>query len=105
LYPEHTWKEVIPAGHWKDVVNQRRFFDKLGITLGIKNLDDWSNVAVKTVLSHQGSSFIVAYYGSSLMRGINLLLTVGDSIGNLMCSTLNHQLYNGVAESSIESLT
>jgi hypothetical protein len=68
-YPEHSFqfgrKRV---GHWKDITNQRAFFDQLASKLNIHKLEDWCHVNVKTVVQ-QGGSFVFYHYNGSLLRG------------------------------------
>jgi hypothetical protein len=57
-----------PANYWKDVTNQRRFFDELAVTLNIQKPQDWCAVTTKIAVD-KGGSFINNYYGGSLIRG------------------------------------
>src|SRR5690349_7835531 len=49
LFPEtdwHPWKfqhGTVPRFFWKELSNQRKFFDELGKKLGVNSLDDWYN--------------------------------------------------------------
>ena len=65
LYPEHQeiWKEYRPLGYWKDLDNQRAFFDALAIKLNIHKPEDWYRVTRKTVIQ-EGGYFVPQYYGS-----------------------------------------
>jgi hypothetical protein len=73
VYPEHSWTLPTkkPTGHWTYKDNQKDFFDQLGHSLNIKQLDDWYKVNVKTVVE-KGGSFINQYYNGSLIRGKSL---------------------------------
>eukprot|EP01027_Heterolobosea_sp_BB2_P009730 GEZU01014328.1.p1 GENE.GEZU01014328.1~~GEZU01014328.1.p1 ORF type:complete len:409 (-),score=52.61 GEZU01014328.1:123-1349(-) len=48
VYPEHEWLpwrfSTSPPGFWKDLNNQRRFFDWAARQLHISNLDQWYSV-------------------------------------------------------------
>lgn len=48
IYPEYEWlpwKFVkAPGNFWKDIKNQRKFFDWVGKTLGVSNFDGWYSV-------------------------------------------------------------
>jgi hypothetical protein len=56
LYPDHNWAawkfSKVPPLYWKDIANQRKYFDTLGQELGIKTLDDWYNVPVDKIRSN-----------------------------------------------------
>jgi hypothetical protein len=54
---------------WKDINNQRSFFDQLAIKLNVKTPEDWSKVMHKTVLQ-EGGTFVNNYYKGSLLRGL-----------------------------------
>jgi hypothetical protein len=75
VYPEHNevWKDwerkVIPT-NWKDIKNQRKFFDQLALELGIQNPEDWNFVHSKDI-AKAGGSFVYRYYGS-LMQGTSI---------------------------------
>jgi hypothetical protein len=58
----------VPEAGWKDVRNQRYFFEELGKELNIKNIEDWKNVQAKMVRS-KGGNFINAYYNGSVSKG------------------------------------
>jgi hypothetical protein len=70
VYPEHDWKQPknAPSGHWKEISNQKLFFDQLAPTLNIQSLEDWQSVNVKTVIE-KGGWFITNYYNGSLIQG------------------------------------
>jgi hypothetical protein len=70
-YPEHTWKtkDHKSIGYWKDIKNQRSFFDVLAVKLNVKKPEDWYSVRLDTVLMN-GGSFIISYYNGSVRRGI-----------------------------------
>ena len=69
IYPDHTWTNASHKsfGYWKDLNNQRKFFDDLAVKLHITKPEDWYSVSTKTLLEHDGS-FIKTYYGS-LIQG------------------------------------
>jgi hypothetical protein len=60
-----------PPRYWKDIRNQRKFFDKLAIELNIKRPNDWRQVRVRTVLE-KGGSFVKQYYNESLIRALSI---------------------------------
>jgi hypothetical protein len=55
-------------GFWKDVNNQRSFFDHLAKVLKIQKKEDWYEVSVTTVIQ-MGGSFLSTYYNKSLIKG------------------------------------
>jgi hypothetical protein len=59
-----------PLGYWKDLKNQKAFFDQLAMKWDIKKPEDWNKVTVKMVFM-EGGSFIKVYYNSSLQKGTN----------------------------------
>jgi hypothetical protein len=63
-----------PVGHWKNIDNQRKFFDDLATKLDIRTPEDWSRVSKETFLQH-GGSFVYTHYKGSFQRGTR------DSIG------------------------
>jgi hypothetical protein len=85
IYPKYKWKDKRkeepkekkskeisrdqqPFGYWKDINNQRTFFDNLGRELNIQQPEDWYTVDVRTVVK-KGGSFIHYHYNSSLIEG------------------------------------
>jgi hypothetical protein len=66
-YPDHDWYR---PGKWKDIKDQRKFLDNLGVSLGIKNPDDWYNVPVAKAIA-SGGTFIKSVYNTSLVRALN----------------------------------
>lgn len=40
---------MIPKHFWKEVTNQREFFDWLGKEMGYKNMEDWYNISPEDV--------------------------------------------------------
>jgi hypothetical protein len=57
-----------PSGYWKDVKNQRNFFDELGVKLNIKEPQDWFRVTRK-IIWKEGGYFINNHYNSSVIKG------------------------------------
>jgi hypothetical protein len=53
---------------WKDIPNQRFFFDKLAAKLNIQKPEDWYSVQIETVLK-EGGTFVNSVYKGSLIRG------------------------------------
>jgi hypothetical protein len=57
-----------PQGYWKDMANQRLFFDQLAHKLNIQKPEDWAAVSSKTILD-EGGAFVNRYYKSSVVNG------------------------------------
>jgi hypothetical protein len=57
-----------PPNYWKDLENQRTFFDGLASQLRITHPDDWSKYTAEDIIQ-QGGSFIRRYYNGSLSKG------------------------------------
>jgi hypothetical protein len=75
IYPEHLdlWLDYkvgfsMPSGYWKDIANQRAFFEKLAIKLNIQKPEDWYKVRGTTVFE-EGGHFVKQFYGGSVIRG------------------------------------
>jgi hypothetical protein len=68
LYPQHNWDPLkfskVPNNYWADTNTQRDALEKLGVQLGVKQLDDWYNISGKNVISEL--NFIKHYYQGSL---------------------------------------
>jgi hypothetical protein len=58
-----------PAGYWKDIKNQRYFFDQLAVKLNVRNPEEWVSIPSKKIFE-EGGSFISKYYGSSISQGV-----------------------------------
>jgi hypothetical protein len=76
LYSSYEHK---PNGYWRDINNQRLFFEKLAHKLNIQNPADWLKVPRKTILAG-GGSFIHRYYNSSITQGIYCVIAVIDIV-------------------------
>jgi hypothetical protein len=74
LFPEYKglWQED-KRGSWKDITDQRKFFEQLAIKLNIQKPEDWLNVQCKTILK-EGGSFVNHYYKSSVIKGMIIFL-------------------------------
>jgi hypothetical protein len=57
-------------GYWKDLQNQKKFFDQLAIKWNIQKPEDWHKVTYKMVVK-EGGSFVSDYYNGSLTQGNN----------------------------------
>jgi hypothetical protein len=69
VYPEYVpVMTVKPHGYWKDIQNQKMFFDQLAIKWNIQNVEDWNKVTFEMALK-EGGHFIGKYYNSSLQQG------------------------------------
>jgi hypothetical protein len=73
IYPDRQWisSDYKPRGYWKDLSNQRLFFDELAVKLNIQKPEDWKKVTFETV-KKEGGHFVKAYYSTSVMRGKEL---------------------------------
>jgi hypothetical protein len=71
VYPEHSkiWKEYKGKGYWKDLQNQRAFFDSLAVKLNIQKPEDWYNIQGSSLWKEKGGHFIKNHYNSSLIAG------------------------------------
>jgi hypothetical protein len=73
VYPEHeqVWAQHKSkhkvTGYWKDVKNQRSFFDQLAIKLNVKQPEDWLNVTSEVLKESKG--FVNTYYNGSVVQG------------------------------------
>ena len=69
IYPEHKWMlwrfSKKPTGFWKDMFNQKQFFDWLGGELGYKGMDDWYNITKEDIVLHGGGGLLNGYYNDS----------------------------------------
>jgi hypothetical protein len=70
VYPDYV--PVKHHGYWRDVTNQKKFFDELAIKWNIQQTSDWNKVAAEDVLKEKGKGFISRYYDSSVRRGNNI---------------------------------
>jgi hypothetical protein len=59
---------VKPRSYWKDMANQKEFFDQLAIKWNIQKPEDWNKVTTTMVVREKGD-FINRYYKGSLQRG------------------------------------
>jgi hypothetical protein len=58
------------VGYWKDVQNQKEFFDRLAVKWNIQKPEDWNKVTATMVLK-EGGRFIKKNY-PSLKQGTNI---------------------------------
>jgi hypothetical protein len=58
-----------PTGYWKDIANQKAFFDKLAEKWNINKPEDWSKVTTAMV-KEAGASFLAKHYNGSWIKGI-----------------------------------
>jgi hypothetical protein len=74
VYPEQEWKGVQPRiafkpkGYWRDIKNQRAFFDQLAKKLDISKPADWYHISAETV-QKLGGAFVHYQYNDSLVKG------------------------------------
>ena len=69
IYPDYIPTSK-PRGYWKDLQNQKAFFDQLAIKWNIQKLEDWNNFTQE--MACKEGSFISKYYNSSLQKGIDV---------------------------------
>lgn len=56
----------VSSGHWKDMTNQRNFFEKLAKQFNIKHWTDWYNVSREDIQRNGGSGLLNHYANSHL---------------------------------------
>jgi hypothetical protein len=66
-YPEKAWNSK-ERSNWKEVTNQRQFFDTLAKSLNVNNWEDWYSVSAGQVV-RRGGTFIKNYYRGSMIKG------------------------------------
>lgn len=58
IYPEKKWDVLkfvhIPPGTWKELSNQRTFFEQLAQSLNIQHWEDWYHVTKEKILEKGG---------------------------------------------------
>jgi len=73
LYPNHEfllWKfNKVPSTFWKNLDNQRKFFDWVAKQLHLKKPDDWYQVSPKEI-NKMGGSTIMGMYSGSLYKAL-----------------------------------
>lgn len=72
IYPTTEIKSIHKRNYWTEPANQHRFMEQLTKKLGLKTLDDWHNVEVRTVEKHGGAALLRAN-NHSLYRGTKLI--------------------------------
>jgi len=74
IYPDHNWEEwkftQVPANFWKDMNNQRSFFESLAKKLNIKGQEDWYRVSFQDISENGGLGLLSQHYGSSPSKAI-----------------------------------
>jgi hypothetical protein len=68
VYPKEPWLPVHGHGYWKDVQNQRNFFENVREQLGL-SIDDLYTTPKDTLMKAGAASFIVKYYNGNLKKG------------------------------------
>jgi hypothetical protein len=73
VFPEYKWpstenKTSKSYGYWKELSNQKQFFDQFATKWNIRSPEDWYNVKVTTALQ-EGGWFINSQYKGSLIKG------------------------------------
>eukprot|EP01114_Cavostelium_apophysatum_P024328 TRINITY_DN9484_c0_g1_i1.p1 TRINITY_DN9484_c0_g1~~TRINITY_DN9484_c0_g1_i1.p1 ORF type:complete len:760 (+),score=172.60 TRINITY_DN9484_c0_g1_i1:126-2405(+) len=93
IYPEYPWdvnfykqtvieegplnsqrevKSDVPFGHWRNLDNQRAFFDELGKKLGFLQTEDWLNVTKAQIMDNGGKG-ILKRYGNSVQDALTAI--------------------------------
>jgi hypothetical protein len=62
------YKEYKPYGYWKDIQNQKEFFDQLAVKYNVQKPEDWNKVTAEMALK-EGGNFIIKYYHGSIRKG------------------------------------
>src|SRR5688572_3840282 len=74
IYPDYNWKvwkfDVIPKGFWKDMTNQRNFFDWVGGELNVKTKEDWYKINSRDVTRKRDHKLLRKYYKDSLISAL-----------------------------------
>jgi hypothetical protein len=71
VYPDHDWAEwkfTVPAGHWNDPENRRRFVHWAATQLSFTKLDDWYTIESPKVIKSLGGTLI--YFPNFLFLGV-----------------------------------
>jgi len=77
VFPEYGWQPWkfygTPVGFWKEISNQRIFFDSLGKELAVKKLEDWYNISltIKDLETHKATG-LSSYYSSPTRALMNV---------------------------------
>jgi hypothetical protein len=70
VYPDYKWlpwrfKQNAPRGFWNSIENQKWFMDCLGKHLGLKTIEDYTNITCDQISMYGGSGLLERYGGSS----------------------------------------
>jgi len=65
IYPKHDWQPWKFKGSLEMWVNQKPFFDWLGVHSGFNSMDDWYSVSVEDILDNGGRGLLNGYYSGS----------------------------------------
>ena len=68
VYSDYVPTEKIKSSYWKDIHNQKAFFDQLAAKWNIQKTEEWNKVTTQMVMK-EGGAFINNYYNSSLQQG------------------------------------
>ena len=76
LRPGHEWdsfqlRSRMTKKYWNDPINHRKFFDRLGVALGLQTWEEWNEVSVATVKRHGGGPLLSRY--TSLSQALQTL--------------------------------
>jgi hypothetical protein len=63
----------IPVDFWQDVRNQRVSFDRIGLLLGVQQMEDWYHVNVADIVDRGCGSLLNSYYGGSLVSALQTI--------------------------------
>jgi hypothetical protein len=77
IFPEYNWLEwkmsFTSNGFWKNIDNQRKYANWLGVTLGYKTMEDWYLINGIIINNNYGQGLINNYYNNSpilFLRGV-----------------------------------
>lgn len=82
VFPEYSWLPWkfgnVCGIFWKDLENQRKYLEWLGIGLGIKKMEDWYKVRAADIPSE--STLLHNHYGRSLVKALMTIYPEHDWI-------------------------
>lgn len=73
VYPHHSWDDISKQKKkdW-EMIDQRNFFDKVSLDLGINKMEDWYKIQWNDIQDKGGSS-ILKYYRGSLIKSLSAI--------------------------------
>jgi hypothetical protein len=64
---KEAWQyPTVPNGFWKNLENQRRYFDWLGKRIGVENMQDWYKVQKAHFRENSGAGLLASHYNDSI---------------------------------------